>query len=194
MKKIFLFLIFLISFLTSFTQQNDFIVIKKKNNRTLKTYFPGTFISAVTNKGLSINGFITDIRNDSLFWRQEEKRLMAVDWGTVVDTVFFMNGVLYTDIIKFNNLNKNTWGGQSNFFQSAIPKLMLLGGTGFIVLESFNTLNRKESFNDHKKLSSMAIAAGVAAAGYLYPYITNRHNRAGRRYKVIYLRREDLKF
>jgi hypothetical protein len=40
------------------SQSSDFIVIKKHNNRTLMTYYPGAFISAITHNGFSINGFI----------------------------------------------------------------------------------------------------------------------------------------
>ena len=55
-----------------FAQQSDFIVLKKPNNRTLKTYYPGSFLSAVTFNGFTINGFITDIRNDSIIIQQKE--------------------------------------------------------------------------------------------------------------------------
>ena len=64
---------------------------------------------------------------------------------------------------------------------------MILGGTGFIVLELVNTLYRNESLSDDNKLTALAIAAGIAGAGFLWKHLQNRSNKPGKKYKVIYV-------
>ena len=193
MKKIVLLITVISASLLTFSQQSDFIVLKKWNNRTIKTFYTGAFISGQTYNGFNINGFITAIRNDSVFIRQEERRLMSTDFGTVLDTITFTIGIDYREISRFNYTSKYKWGGKRGFVQVALPKIMMIGGIGFIVLESVNTIYRKESFNEDNKLLTLGIAAGVAAAGYVWQHLQDRVTKAGGRYKVVYVKIADLK-
>jgi hypothetical protein len=173
-----------------FAQQSDFIVLKKKNNRTLRTYYPGAFISAVTYGDFPINGYITAIRNDSIIWRQEEIRLMEaeVGMGTEVDTFRYTIGIPYTHIKQFNYGRSYSWGGRRGFVQVYVPKIMILGGIGFIVLELVNTAYRHESLDDGKKLRALGIAGGVALAGWLIEKSKERNKKVGKKYKVVYVK------
>lgn len=193
MKKTILFITVLLFSLLTFSQQSDFIVLKKWNNRTIKTFYPGAFISAQTHRGFNINGFIMAIRNDSLYIRQEERQLMGTDFGVELDTLVYTIGIDYRDISRFNYSSKYKWGGKRGFVQVALPKLMMIGGVGFIILESVNTIYRKESFNEDGKLATMGIAAAVAVAGYLWEHMESRRNKVGGRYKVIYVKANELK-
>jgi hypothetical protein len=193
MKSCLLFILLLSFTQYTFSQQSDFIVLKKRNNRTVKTYYPGAFISASTYNGFNINGFIKDIRNDSLIILQEERRLMATDFGSVVDTFSYTIGIDYREIERFNYTSQYTWGRKRGFTQIVLPKLMMIGGAGFIALELINTAYRNDSLTDSKKLLSLGIAAGVAAAGYTISRLQNRNNKAGKKYKVVYVKKEELK-
>lgn len=64
---------------------------------------------------------------------------------------------------------------------------MLFGGAGFIILELVNTAYRNESVLEGNKLTVLALAAGVAASGFLWIQLQNRRNRAGEKYKVVYV-------
>ena len=68
-----------------------------------------------------------------------------------------------------------------------IQQIMIIGGTGFIVLELVNTLYRGESLSDGNKLTVMAIAAGIAATGMLWKHLQSRGEKSGKKYKVIYV-------
>lgn len=193
MKKTILLITVLFCSLLTFSQQSDFIVLKKWNNRTIKTFYPGAFISAQTHRGFNINGFITAIRNDSIYIRQEERQLMGTEFGVELDTLVYTIGIDYREISRFNYTKKYKWGGKRGFVQVALPKLMMIGGVGFIILETVNTIYRKESFNDDGKLATLGIAAGVAVAGYLWEHMQSRSNKAGGRYKVIYVKVNELK-
>src|SRR5574339_1279550 len=128
MKIILQILIFLSLLSTAAGQQSDYIVLKKQNGRPVKTYFEGVFISAVTNSGFAINGFITDIRHDSIFVQQEITRLVPTEFGTKIDTVRFTYGLLYSEIGKFNISGTQRYGKKKGFVEVAVPKLMIIGG------------------------------------------------------------------
>jgi hypothetical protein len=56
------------------------------------------------------------------------------------------------------------------------------------VLELFNTAYRKESISADNKLVSLGIAAGVAATGFAITYFQNKADKAGGKYKVVYVK------
>lgn len=193
MKTTVLLITVLFGSLLSYSQQSDFIVLKKRNNRTIKTFYSGSFISAETHNGFRINGFISDIRNDSIYIRQEETRLQGTEFGSQLDTIKFTIGIDYREIKRFNYTKNFKWGGKKGFVEVALPKIMMIGGVGYILLETVNTIYRKESFNDDGKLLTLGVAAGVAVAGYMWEHIRDKSNKAGGKYKVVYVRAADLK-
>jgi hypothetical protein len=170
------------------SQSSDFIVLKKHNGRTLKTYYPGEFISAITYNGFNINGFIKDIRNDSVIILQQTRELVNAGFGTTLDTVSYTMGVDYHEIKTFHYTSQYTWGRKRGFAEVTIPRLMKMGGLGFLVLELVNTAYRKESITEDNKLVPLGIAAGVAATGFAITYFQNKADKAGGKYKVIYVK------
>lgn len=168
-------------------QPSDYIVLKKKNNRTLKTYFPGTFLSAVTYTGFTLNGVIKEIKNDSVFIEQFDVRQVPTQFGVpALDTVVYTIRLHYQEIRKY--LYETTGSGSRRGRRGGlIPQIMVVGGIGFIVLEVVNTLYRGESFSDGNKLTAMGIAAGIAATGLLWKHLQNRGERTGKKYKVVYV-------
>lgn len=184
--------ILLISFsLMAFAQPSDYIVIKKRNNRTLKTYFPGIFISAVTYTGFTLSGIIKQIKNDSVFIEQQEVRQVPTQFGVpALDTIVYTIRLHYEEIRAFyytSNKASSGSGMKRSFVGGKLPRIMLLGGAGFIVLELINTAYRNESLSDGNKLTVLAIAAAVAATGFLWQHLQNRSTDAGTKYKVVYV-------
>jgi hypothetical protein len=173
---------------TALSQTSDFIVLKKRNNRTLKTYYPGAFISAQTYSGFSINGFVKDIRHDSVIILQQQRQLVPTDFGSTLDTVSYTIGIDYRDIKSFHYTSQYTWGRKRGFLEVTIPKLMKVGGIGFLLLELVNTGYRKESITANNKIVPLGIAAGVAATGFAISYFQNRSDKAGGKYKVVYVK------
>ena len=188
MKQILLFILLVSITEASLSQSSDFIVLKKRNNRTLKTYYPGAFISAITYNDFSINGFIKEIRNDSVIILQQQRQLVGTEFGTSVDTVSYTIGVDYHEIRAFHYTSQYTWGRKRGFVEVTVPRLMKYGGIGFLVLELFNTAYRKESITADNKMVSLGIAAGVAATGFAITYFQNKADKAGGKYKVVYVK------
>src|SRR6478736_1655796 len=83
-------------------QVSDFITVKKKNNRTLKTFFPGSAISFETSSGSYVSGTIDIIRNDSLFIKMFDIRTYPTQFGvTKIDTFgTYSLGFHYKEITK----------------------------------------------------------------------------------------------
>ena len=169
-------------------QKSDFIVLKKANNRTVKSYFPGSFISGTTYTGFQLNGFIKEIRNDSVFIEQQEVYQVGTPYGVPrLDTVLHTLQLHYTEINQFY-FSKGSNSRRKGFAQVTLPKIMIIGGVGFIVLELVNTLNRGESINENNKIPSLAIAAGIAAAGLLWQQIQKQKTKAGGKFTVVYVK------
>lgn len=190
--KHFLLIFFLFSYsFVSLAQQSDFIVLKKKNNRTLKTYFPGTFISAITYSGFTLNGVILKIENDSLFVEQQNIYRVSKLGLPALDTVLVTLGLYYKEIRKFNYDSHTGLGGaprQKGFTASTLfPKIMMIGGLGFIVLELVNTAYRKESLSDNNKIESIGVAGAIAATGFAWSRIVRKKDKAGGKYQVVYV-------
>ncbi|HEY8895147.1 MAG TPA: hypothetical protein VIM79_10045 [Niastella sp.] len=188
MKQTILFILLLAITKVTLSQTSDFIVLKKRNNRTIKTYYPGAFISAHTYNGFAVNGFIKEIRNDSLIVLQKETRLVGTDFGSAVDTVSYTIGVDYHEIKTFHYTGDYSWGRKRGFAEITLPRLMKIGGIGFIVLELVNSTYRKESLSENNKVVPLSIAAGVAATGFAITYFQNRSDKAGGKYKVVYVK------
>jgi hypothetical protein len=188
MKQTLLFILLLAITKVTLSQTSDFVVLKKRNNRTLKTYYPGAFISAHTYNGFAVNGIIKEIRNDSLIIFQQETRLVGTNFGSTVDTVSYTIGVDYHEIKTFHYTGDYSWGRKRGFAQITLPKLMKIGGVGFIILELVNSTYRKESLSENNKAVPLAIAAGVAATGFAITYFQNKSDKAGGKYKVVYVK------
>ena len=187
--KRFLLLILLLSVAgATFSQETDFIVLKKRNNRTIKTFYPGIFISAVTYNGFAINGYIKAIRNDSIIIQQQETRLTPTEFGSSVDTLKYTIGIDYHEIQQFNYSKQYTWGHKKGFVEVSLPRIMMIGGAGYIILELVNGTYRGESISSNNKLPSLVIAAGIAIAGFLWTELQTHNNKAGNKYKVVYVR------
>lgn len=188
MKQTILSILLLAITQVTLSQTSDFIVLKKRNNRTIKTYYPGAFISAVTYNGFSINGFIKEIRHDSVYILQQERKLVSTDFGSTLDTVSYTFGLDYREIKSFHFTSQYTWGRKRGFAAITLPRLMKMGGIGFIVLELVNSAYRKESLSENNKVVPLAIAAGVAATGFAITYFQNKADKAGGKYKVVYVK------
>lgn len=172
----------------AFSQESDFIILKKKNNRTVKTYAPGSFMAARMNNGFEIHGYITIIRNDSVYLRQQEIKLFGTEFGSALDTLYYGVGFDYRQILHYYLKDGDQYGRPTGFSQITVQKLMVAGGVGFILLETFNTIYRKESFSDNNRLISMGIAAGVAAAGYFWQKAKDKKDKGQNKLNVVYVK------
>jgi hypothetical protein len=188
MKPIILTLFLLSLACIAFPQHSDFIILKKKNNRTVKTYAEGSFLSARMNNGFDVHGYITAIRNDSVYLRQQDIKMFGTEFGSALDTLYYAVGFDYRQILRYNIKDGDQFGRPTGFSVLSAPGLMVVGGVGFLILETVNTIYRKESFSDNNRLLTMGIAAGVAAAGYFWGKAQNNKENKKNKLQVVYVK------
>ncbi|MEO6757745.1 MAG: hypothetical protein ABIM16_10315 [Ginsengibacter sp.] len=82
------------------TAQNDLLVLKK-NNKTIQSFYSGTPIIFSTVNG-NFNSYITGIHKDSVFLVQYDIRTVPTNLGVyVLDTIARYNfGINYHDIVS----------------------------------------------------------------------------------------------
>ena len=165
--------IFLLTVSTGFSQASDFITVKKRNNRTLKTFFPGVFISFQTFDKRQVHGLITAIRNDSVFVKEWDIRPMINSIGIpVTDTVgAYLNGFNYKEIDKVEVSDRMK-------LQQLTPgQVLIIGGTGYILLNLINGAYLHQSITSRKNVTSLSIAGAAIGAGLLINYLVKHGNR-----------------
>lgn len=184
MVRALLLFIFLTAAAKSFSQASDFISVKKRNNRTLKTFFPGVHISFETFDKRQVSGLITSIRNDSVFVKEWDVRPMINGLGIpITDTVgAYLSGFHYREIKKVEVSDRMK-------LQQLTPgRILIIGGTGYALLNVINGAYLHQSVTSAKNLTSLGIAAGAVGAGLLTNYLVKRGNR----YHVEYIRMNEV--
>jgi hypothetical protein len=185
MLRALLLLVFTSAAVTSFSQASDFISVKKRNNRTIKTFFPGVNISFETYDKRQVSGLITAIRNDSVFIKEWDVRPMLNSLGIpVTDTVgAYLNGFHYKEI------NKVEVSDRMKLQQLTPGRILIIGGTGYALLNVINGAYLHQSITSSKNLTSLGIAAGAVGTGFLINYLVKHGNK----YHVEYIRMNGVK-
>lgn len=183
-------LILLISFAFSTmmaSAQSDFIVVKKRNNRTVKTFMPGSPITITTFQDYVLSGPIDTVRDDSVFVRMYNIRVLPTQFGTtIIDTAGSnIRGVHYKDIMKIDV------GKKESFVFVKNGTLFMVAGLGYIALNLINGAYLHEDIGDSQNVTSLAIAGGVAAAGFVMNRIYHHRKKHGKLYKVEYIHMND---
>ena len=184
MSRLFFLMIFIATSTSTFSQASDFIRVKKRNNRILKTYFPGSMIVCQTVYGNYVSGLVTAVRDDSVFVKEYDIRANPNMWGvSSVDTMAsYIAGIPYPDIKMIDLQKKQSWGFVKN------GSLLMIGGIGYAVLNVINGKYLNESITGPENRKSLGIALGVAGVGYLM----NRVNKlTKKRYIIEYVRMQE---
>ena len=185
MRSVLPFILFFAVSATAFSQASDFITVNKRNNRTVKTFFPGLPISFETYDKRQASGLITAIRNDSIFIKEYDVRQVLNQWGIpVLDTLGqYLNGFHYKEIAKVDVSDRMR-------LQEVTPgRILIIGGTGYALLNVINGAYLHQSITSSKNLTSLGIAAGAVGTGVLINYLS-RHSK---KYHVEYIHMNDVK-
>lgn len=81
MPRLLLTTTFIIACFISFSQSADFISVRNKNGRIIKTFSSGSPIIFETKNGVSVTGIIKTIRNDSLFVNIHNSQMVSARFG-----------------------------------------------------------------------------------------------------------------
>lgn len=165
-----------------FAQQSDMLVLKKKNNRTVETFFAGKQVKFVYADGQWMKGEIRYIARDSVFLNFFDIRPMPTGYGTYsIDTIAVLPFALhYRDMVAFPR-RKDSW----RFIKNGT--LFKIGGAGYILLNVINGQYLDEPITDSRNLRSLGIAAGVFGAGFLMGRLHKPLLEVGKKYKLHYV-------
>lgn len=165
-------------FVPAFSQQSDFLSLKK-GDRTIETYFKGMPVAFIHLNGSAVNGVIENIHNDTVYIIQYDVRMSPTPWGTRVrDTIGHYD-------LRFHYKEI-----------AAIPKppaafefirngtLFMIGGGGYGFLHTFNGLIQKRKIYP----STLAISGGVAALGFAMRKLRKYYYPVGKKYQLQYIK------
>ena len=162
----------------SFAQSNDFFLLRKRNGKTVNSFYKGSFISLLTKEKESHSGYIKKIARDSVWVEyQQVLRGMTMIGSVISDTVTYEAKRYAVKDIAFIGKEK---GG----FQQAVPSALLkIGGAGYILLHVVNGLIQKEKIN----MQNVSIAAAAYLAGVLMNKLRKNYYSVGRRFRIQYI-------
>ncbi len=189
MRACLLFVTILLFSTAAFSQVSDFVTVKKKNNRTYTTYFPGSSINCVTTQGYNLNGIVDAVHNDSVFVRQFDIRYTPTTLGVNrIDTMgTYVLGIHYKEIDVVVIPRSESFGYVKN------GSIFIIGGLGYALLNVVNGKYLKQSLTSQENLKSLGIALGTAGFGFLLNRLHISNNRNGKKYLVEYVHMGDKK-
>lgn len=161
-----------------YTQGSDLLLLKKSKTKTMQTFFAGSFIHFTDINGRQESGVIKKIERDTLFIIHHDVRRSYNMWGTsVADTVSaFLNRYHYNEIQALYKPPKSF-----EFVRNGA--IFMIGGTGYTVLHLANAAIQSEPVDG----KSLAIAGGVAAAGFIMYKLRKYTYTIGKKYQLVYV-------
>lgn len=181
MKSLFSLIIGIFSFFSTVAQSSDLLILKK-NNRTLQTFFPGDEIIFNTSTRF-YDAFIQSINHDSLFLIQYDIKQVPTSLGIyVLDTLgtypFSINYKEITGFGKYGN-KKFDWAGSGG---------ALLGGGVLLTTVGLGTwLFTKPKTRYYASPYLVGGAALLAGIGYLLAKSNGRKMVLGKKYTLEYI-------
>ena len=160
-----------------YTQQSDFLILKKKD-RPLKYFYAGTQIQFVTTGNAYRNALITAIKNDSLYLQEFLVQRVPMTYGGFInDTVGSFRFTYHHNQVKSFGMPKkgfNVQGSGAALFGGGVL-LTLASGVAYLI--------------DKDKFSPELLGGAVllGAAGYFMSKSGKNGMVIGKKYKLEYM-------
>lgn len=184
MFRLLLLIVLTLGNFTASSQVSDFISVRKKNGRTIKSFFPGSPIIAETFYGSYLDGWVEAIKNDSVFFKIYDIRYYGTPYGgTIIDTIRNYIVPIYHKEIKSIQVFE-----RRKKIPSKISKLLLIGGSGYFLLNLANGAYLNQSVTDKKNMKSLGISLGSAGAGVLLKYLFKPNNFSEKKHRIVYVK------
>jgi hypothetical protein len=175
---IFLVAVFLAS---SCAAQNDLLILKK-NNHTIESFFPGSEMDFSTNTRY-FEANVSSIEKDSVYLVQYDVRRVYTNLGVfVLDTVAqYHFGINYRDIISFGKKRKNfDWNSSG---------AALFGGGVLLTTAGLVTwIFAKPNTRYYARPQLVIGAAALGTVGYFLMEAGNKTRKLGKKYTLHYIK------
>lgn len=157
--------------------------VRRKNGRTIKTFYAGSPISFLTKSGTPVVGNIVTLRNDSIFIYAYNIRVVPTYLGvTVVDTF-----ARRMEKIHFRDIGRIEVFSRKRGIYGRLGTYAAIAGGGYIFLNVFNGLTQKESITDKNNLRTLLAPALVAVGGLLTQRIFKEVLLTKKRHRIVYI-------
>jgi hypothetical protein len=177
MKAITLLVLLFIS-LETFSQSADYVVLKKKGI-TIKRYRQGEAINFYAVDGTFIEGYISKFKHDSIFMRLGHTGIMAAEFGTKLDTMFFGDYQIHVKDVKLIP-NKNISAASIGNF---LFKMGLLAGC----IVAGNNINVEQKWKNLIQYSSLIGINILVAEATLFKRKRVSGYQMGRKYQLEFI-------
>lgn len=175
-------LLLLILLSTAAQAQNSDILLLRKGNRTIRSFFKGSQIEFYTQEKTFVSAVVDSIKRDSLFLLYYDAQMVPTAFGgMVLDTL----GV-YTMNFSLKNIYSFP-ARQRGFPLVTNGTLFMVGGAAYLALNIVNTLREKDPIFGQDNLPRVLGGAGAVALGWLLQNSHSTENKIGRKYKLKYL-------
>lgn len=183
MPKLFLIFFLIAAYLSSFSQVSDIISVKKKNGRTIKSFYEGSPILFQEQDGEYIGGPIEKIHHDSIYIRMYTVQKAPSPFGTYIfDTLnTYLVKTNYKDIRRIS-----VYKGHGSLRQK-LGLLMMIGGAGYAALNILNGSFFNLPVTDKKNLKTLGISAAVFGAGFINNKLFAANSFSRKRDKIAYI-------
>jgi hypothetical protein len=166
---------------SSCAAQNDLLILKK-NNRTVESFFPGSEMDFSTNMRY-YEAYVSSIEKDSIFLVQYDVRRVYTNLGVfVLDTVAqYHFGINYRDIISFGKKRKNfDWNSSG---------AALFGGGALLTTAGLITwIFAKPNTRYYARPQLVIGAAALGTVGYFLMKTGNKTRKLGKKYTLHYIK------
>ncbi len=162
--------------------QQDFVVLKKRN-KTIETFFTGSYISFLINKNNSVSACIKQIKNDSLLLKPFYEVVRGNPLGLMyTDTIWQPNfKIAVTNIYAFPRTNKS-------FEYIKNGTIFQIGSAGYVLLNVINALSNNNKLFDADNSTRLGFAAGIFSIGEAMHLLRLPVLVIGKKYKLQYIR------
>jgi hypothetical protein len=161
-------------------QKSDVLLLQKKG-RTIASYFPGTNLSCLTTDRVPVAGRIDSLKRDSVFLTHFDVRRITTPMGAqLADTVGKFS-------LSFSVANLGYFPYQGRQPQGFWGRLLLLGGAGFLLVNTVNTLREKDALFGKDNLPRVLGALGGMGLGVALTATEKDLVKLGGKYRLKYL-------
>lgn len=168
---------FLCGAISTFAQPN--FAVLRKHNKTIKTYFPTSYIVFQLSNKQWIEGRIKTIKDDSLFINQMALRNVINYLGLfAIDTVRL--GIFKVSVNEIYALPKE----KESFSFIRNGSIFQIGSLGYLGLNTINGLGKDEPFFSANNAPRLVSAVGVFALGTVLHLTYNNTYVLGKKYRL----------
>jgi hypothetical protein len=184
MLRLLLICCFIVLHFSAMAQISDMISVRKKNGRLIKTFIAGAPVELQSVYSGHVNGWIRNIKNDTVFVKIYAIRTVAGFLGLpTVDTFG-----TYIAAINYKDIEKIKISQRQRFISSKLDKLLYIGGTGYFILNLINGGYLEQPITDKENLRKLGISLGAVGTGLLINKLFSTGNFSKRRHKIVYVR------